>query len=85
MATSSEVCALTPKKCFAEESKNVLKWSEKTYIILVALLFFTFRILSSEIIIFWLLLYMEESLAATFSEKRAHTSRNYLTEQGIEL
>ena len=26
---------------------------------------------------------MKESLAATFSEKPVHTSRNYLTEQGM--
>ena len=29
MAASSEACALTPGKCFAEESKNVRKRSEK--------------------------------------------------------
>ena len=37
VATSSEACAHTPRKCFAEESKNVRKRSEKQ-IILVALL-----------------------------------------------
>ena len=29
IATSSEACALTPSKCFAEEFKNVQNWSEK--------------------------------------------------------
>ena len=29
MAASSEACALIPGKCFAEESKNVRKRSEK--------------------------------------------------------
>ena len=28
VATSSEACALTSRKCFAEEGKNFRKWSE---------------------------------------------------------
>ena len=40
-------------------------------------------ILASEIIIFELFLYLKESLVAIFSKKCAHTSRKYLTEQGI--
>ena len=29
VATSSEACALTPRKCFAEEGKNIQKSLEK--------------------------------------------------------
>ena len=32
---------------------------------------------------FRLFLYLKVSLVATFSEKRAHTNRKYLTEQGM--
>ena len=32
---------------------------------------------------FRLFLYLKVSLVATFSEKRAHTYRKYLTEQGM--
>ena len=31
VATSSEACALTPRKCFAEEGKNVRKKFSKNF------------------------------------------------------
>ena len=33
IAASSEACALTPSKCFAEEFKHVQNWSEKKKLI----------------------------------------------------
>ena len=82
MAISSEACVLTPRKCFAEKGKNVRKWLEKR-INFAALFVLAYIILASDIIIFWLFLYLKESLVAIFSKKCAHTSRKYLTEQGI--
>ena len=46
-------------------------------------LIFDFRILASKIVIFWLFLFLKESLVATFSEKRANISGKYLTGQGM--
>ena len=60
---------------FENDQKNQLFWSHSFVL--------AYRILASEIIIFWLFLYLKESLVATFSENCAHTSRKYLTEQGM--
>ena len=53
MATSSEACTLTPRKCFAEEGKNFRKWLENE---LIWLHFFAlaYRILASEVIYFFI-------------------------------
>ena len=83
VAIFSDACALTPRKCFAEERKNVRKWSEKHKLFWSHSFVFAFKILASEIIIFWLFLYLNESLVATFSEKLAHTSRKYFVDQGM--
>ena len=81
MATFSEAFALTTGKCFAEEGKNVQKWSEKHK--LVAFLSFCFRILASEKNFGFFI--SKESLVATFSEKHAYTFRKYLTEQSKSI
>ena len=76
IATSSEACALTPSKCFAEtDQKKKFIWFH-FYVL-------AYGILMSEIIIFWLFLYLKESLVVTCSGNCAHTSRKYLTEQGM--
>ena len=51
-ATSSEACALTPRKCFAEEGKNVRKLLEKHKLFWSHFFAFAFRILASEIVFF---------------------------------
>ena len=62
-------------RTFGNDQMNHLFWSHSFVL--------AYRILASEIIIFWLFLYLKESLVATFSEKCAHTSWKYLTEQGM--
>ena len=62
-------------RTFENDQKNKLIWSH--FFVLA------YRILASEIIIFWLFLYLKKSLVATLGEKCARTSRKYLTEQGI--
>ena len=77
-AASSEACAHTPRKWFAEEDKTIRKWLERHKLLCLHSFVFAFRIWRSEIIIF-----TKESLVATFDEKRALTSRKFLTEQSM--
>ena len=62
-------------RTFKTDQKKKLIWSH-FYVL-------AYGILMSEIIIFWLFLYLKESLVVTCSGNCAHTSRKYLTEQGM--
>ena len=89
MATSSEACVLTPRKCFAEEDKSVGKWSEKNKLFRSHSFVFAFRLLASEIIIFWLFCISERIFGGYFQWKacallqKIYGWTGYIWEQGI--